>query len=415
MAGKDPIVHCSFCGRSNSEVKSMIAGNDVYICNYCIKDASTIIDSELSTQEKRRKQNYKQLLKPIEIKARLDEYVIGQDSAKKALSVAVYNHYKRINSSQYFSSKDIEIEKSNILLLGPTGTGKTLLAKTLARIIDVPFTIVDATALTEAGYVGEDVESILSHILQAADYDVERAQNGIIYVDEVDKIARKGDNPSITRDVSGEGVQQALLKILEGTRANVPPKGGRKHPEQSFVQVDTKNILFICGGAFDGLSELIARRKSSSSMGFHTQEQVKFDKDSPDIFLHAEPEDLQKFGLIPEFIGRIPVITGLQELSNEAMMQILTEPKNAIIKQFQKLLSLEEVELEFEESALLAVVAKAKEQKTGARGLRAIIERAMLDIMFALPSMSNIEKCIITKETINNYAPPMYLKRKATA
>lgn len=393
----------------------MVAGKDVFICNHCVVGANRIIDSETSNKKKKRSENYFQLKKPIEIKAHLDEFVIGQEQAKKTLSVAVYNHYKRVNIRTEFSTENIEIEKSNILLLGPTGTGKTLLARTLARLIDVPFTIVDATALTEAGYVGEDVESILSNLLQAADFDLDRAQRGIIYIDEIDKIARKGDNPSITRDVSGEGVQQALLKIIEGTTANVPPKGGRKHPEQSFIHVDTKDILFICGGAFDGLSELIARRKSTSSMGFHTKDQIKVDKNDPDIFLHVQPEDLQHFGLIPEFIGRIPLITGLHDLDEDAMLRILTEPKNAIIKQYQRLLEFEGVELVFEEEALRSVVRIAKAQKTGARGLRSVIERSMLDIMFTLPSMANISKCIVGAATIEEKAPPVFEKKKASA
>ena len=361
------IVNCSFCGRSSLEVNSMVAGPGVYVCDRCVEDASSIIKSDLASLARRREKSYKPLLKPIEIKAKLDEYVIGQEYAKKTLSVAVYNHYKRI-SNDSLEMDDTLIEKSNIALLGPTGSGKTLLARTLAKVIDVPFTIADATVLTEAGYVGEDVESILSNLLQSADYDVERAKRGIVYIDEVDKVARKSDNPSITRDVSGEGVQQALLKILEGTVANIPPKGGRKHPEQSFIQLDTSNILFICGGAFAGLEEIISRRLSTSSMGFHTLEQVKFDKEDPEIFTHVEPEDLQGFGLIPELIGRLPVICGLHELSDEAMLDILQTPKNAIIKQYQKLFKMENVDLVFEDEALVAIVKRAKVRKTGARG-----------------------------------------------
>ncbi len=416
MAKKDgELVNCSFCGRSSREVDSMVAGPEVFICNHCVEDASGIIESDLSSLSKRRNRQYKPMLKPIEIKAKLDEYVIGQEGAKKALSVAVYNHYKRISGSQSISGDDTKIEKSNIALMGPTGVGKTLLARTLAEVIDVPFTIADATVLTEAGYVGEDVESILSNLLQSADYDVDRARRGIIYIDEIDKVSRKSDNPSITRDVSGEGVQQALLKILEGTTANIPPKGGRKHPEQSFIQLDTSEILFICGGAFSGLEEVIAQRLSVSSMGFQSADQVKFDRNDPDIFTHVEPEDLQKFGLIPELIGRIPIICGLEQLSDEAMIEILLKPRNAITKQYKKLFQMEDVELEFEEDALHAVVERARDRKTGARGLRSILEDAMLDIMFTIPSMKNVKRCIITKETIEKKAPPIYEKQKASA
>ena len=408
-------VFCSFCGRSSQDVSSMVAGPDVYICNHCVEDASSIIQSDLSSLARRREKQYKPILKPVEIKNKLDEYVIGQEGAKKALSVAVYNHYKRLSSASEMNLDDTRIEKSNIALLGPTGSGKTLLARTLANIIDVPFTIADATVLTEAGYVGEDVESILSNLLQAADYDVEKAKRGIVYIDEIDKVARKSDNPSITRDVSGEGVQQALLKILEGTTANIPPKGGRKHPEQSFIQLDTSDILFICGGAFNGLEELIARRLSTSSMGFHSVEQKNFDKSDPRIFTHVEPEDLQKFGLIPELIGRLPIICGLEELSDDAMTEILLKPKNAITKQYKKLFAMEDVDLEFEDDALQAIVERARDRKTGARGLRSILEDAMLDIMFVIPSMKNVQRCVITRETIEKKAPPVYEKRKASA
>lgn len=408
-------IRCSFCGRSSQDVSSMVAGPNVYICDRCVTDASGIVKSDLSKRSDRRDSNYKPSLKPIELKGKLDEYVIGQEDAKKTLSVAVYNHYKRISAEQEGQIDEASVEKSNIMLLGPTGSGKTLLARTLANILDVPFCIADATALTEAGYVGEDVESILSNLLQVADYDVEQAEKGIIYIDEVDKVARKGDNPSITRDVSGEGVQQALLKILEGTVANVPPKGGRKHPEQSFININTRNILFVCGGAFEGLDEIISRRLSTSSMGFNAGEQVKYDKADPNIFTYTEPEDLQKYGLIPELIGRIPVISGLHELSEDAMIDILLKPKNALVKQYEKLFEMEGVKLDFEDDALKAIVAAAQQRKTGARGLRSIMERSMLEIMFTLPTMNNVERCTITKDTIENSAPPIYKKRKASA
>jgi len=408
------IVNCSFCGRSSLEVNSMVAGPGVYVCDRCVEDASSIIKSDLASLARRRDKPTRPLLKPVEVKTKLDEYVIGQEQAKKTLSVAVYNHYKRINHNNK-EIDDTQIEKSNIVLLGPTGSGKTLLARTLARIIDVPFTIADATVLTEAGYVGEDVESILSNLLQAADYDVDRAKQGIVYIDEVDKVARKSDNPSITRDVSGEGVQQALLKILEGTVANIPPKGGRKHPEQSFIQLDTSDILFICGGAFAGLEDIISRRMSTGSLGFHNAESVKFDKNQPDIFTHVEPEDLQSFGLIPELIGRLPMICGLHELSDSALLDILQNPKNALCKQYKKLFKMEDVVLEFEDEALKAIVERAKKRKTGARGLRSIMEEAMMDIMFTLPSMKDISRCVITAETITKQAPPVYEKQKASA
>lgn len=412
----DKTIHCSFCGRTSQEVNSMVAGPDeVYICDSCVADASGIVEEELATISKKREASYRPILKPTEIKSRLDKYVVGQNEAKKTLSVAVYNHYKRISSDLHDKLDDTIVEKSNIMLLGPTGCGKTLLAKTLADVLDVPFTIADATVLTEAGYVGEDVESILSSLLQSADYDVDRAKAGIVYIDEVDKVARKSDNPSITRDVSGEGVQQALLKILEGTTANIPPKGGRKHPEQSFVQVDTSEILFICGGAFSGLEEIIARRLSVSSMGFHSDKQIKYDKEDPDIFTKVEPEDLQSFGLIPELIGRLPVMSGLHELSKETMIDILVQPKNSLTKQYKKLFKMEGVDLHFEEEALELIVEKALQRKTGARGLRSIMENSMLDIMFNMPSKNNIERCTITRETIDKNAPPIYEKRKASA